>query len=334
MKRTTIIAEAGVNHNGSLEIAKQMIEVAANAGADYVKFQTFTARELLTKNAEMAEYQIKNTGIRESQYDMIARLELPMEYHAILVDHSKECGIKFLSTAFDIKSLHFLDDLGVELFKIPSGEITNYPYLREVAKYGKRVILSTGMSDLGDVEKAISVLERHGQDRSHISLLHCTTEYPAPIKEVNLRAIQTMKSAFGLEVGYSDHTLGYEVPVAAVALGASIIEKHFTLDRHMDGPDHVASLEPLELECMIQSIRNIEEALGDGIKRVSESEMKNIAIARKSLVASSKIKSGEVFSESNIGVKRPGVGLSPMRYEEILGKIAKRDFDADELIEL
>ena len=333
MTQTIVIAEAGVNHNGDMALARRLIEVAAEAGADYVKFQTFTAKELVTSEAKQAAYQIKNTGITETQQDMIRRLELKREDHSMLIEHAEKCGIKFLSTGFDIASLDFLNNLGMALFKIPSGEITNLPYLKVVASYKKPIILSTGMSTIGEIEDAIHVLERFGTDRSDITVLHCTTEYPAPISEVNLNVMHTLRKAFGVSVGYSDHTMGIEVPIAAVALGASIIEKHFTLDRTMPGPDHLASLEPEELKQMITSIRNIERALGDGIKRVTVSEQKNIAVARKSLIAACDIKEGEYFTENNLTVKRPGTGISPMRFEEALTKKANRNYLPDEIIE-
>ena len=333
MTQTIVIAEAGVNHNGDMALARRLIEVAAEAGADYVKFQTFTAKELVTSEAKQAAYQIKNTGITETQQDMIRRLELKREDHSMLIEHAEKCGIKFLSTGFDIASLDFLNNLGMALFKIPSGEITNLPYLKVVASYKKPIILSTGMSTIGEIEDAIHVLERFGTDRSDITVLHCTTEYPAPISEVNLIVMHTLRKAFGVSVGYSDHTMGIEVPIAAVALGASIIEKHFTLDRTMPGPDHLASLEPEELKQMITSIRNIERALGDGIKRVTVSEQKNIAVARKSLIAACNIKEGEYFTENNLTVKRPGTGISPMRFEEALTKKANRNYLPDEIIE-
>jgi N,N'-diacetyllegionaminate synthase len=334
MQRIKIIAEAGVNHNGSLEIAKRLIEVAAEAGADYVKFQTFTANELVTESANRADYQIRNSSIVESQFQMIQRLELKREYHQILIDYAHQCGIKFLSTAFDVCGLEFLDSLGVELIKIPSGEITNYPYLKAVASYKKKIILSTGMSTLSDVEAALSVLLNFGSRREDITILHCTTEYPAPIEEVNLSVMNTLKASFGVEVGYSDHTMGIAVPISAAALGASVIEKHFTLDRSMDGPDHNASLEPEELLLMVESIRLVEKALGDGIKRVTASEFKNMHIARKSLVANMRIKKGDFFTPLNVTIKRPGLGISPMRYDEVIGKVANRDFDVNELIEI
>ena len=334
MNKTTIIAEAGVNHNGDLVIAKQLIEIAAHAGADYVKFQTFTAHELLTTNAAKAKYQIKNSRIVESQFQMIKRLELKHEYHQILIEHSKKCGIKFLSTAFDIESLSFLNSLGLEIIKIPSGEINNLPYLKAVAKYKKKIILSTGMSTIADIDNAISILLENGLRRKDINILHCTTEYPAPVEEVNLKVINTLKLAFGVDVGYSDHTMGIIIPIAAVSLGANVIEKHFTLDRNMEGPDHKASLEPEELKSMIKAIRIVEKALGDGIKKITNSEVKNINIARKSLVAKNAIKKGDIFDENNVAVKRPGTGISPMRYEEIIGRIATKNFEKDELIEI
>jgi N,N'-diacetyllegionaminate synthase len=334
MRKTIIIAEAGVNHNGDLETAKRLIEVASKAGADYIKFQTFSAEELVAKSARRVDYQIKNSNIDESQFQMIQRLELKREHHQLLIDYANHCGIKFLSTAFDIKSLEFLDSLGVDLFKIPSGEITNYPYLKAVASYKKKIILSTGMSTLADVDNAMAVLLKFGSRREDITILHCTTEYPAPIEEVNLSAINTLKLSFGVDVGYSDHTLGIVVPISAVSLGASIIEKHFTLDRNMDGPDHKASLEPEELISMINSIRLVEKALGDGIKSVTKSELKNINLVRKSLIANTNIKKGDIFTSQNISVKRSGPGISPMRYDEVIGRIAPRDFVIDEAIEL
>jgi N,N'-diacetyllegionaminate synthase len=334
MPKTIVIAEAGVNHNGDLDTAKRLIEVAAKAGADYVKFQTFNAKDLVTVDAVRADYQIRNSQVDESQFQMIQRLELKHEHHKALIDYSNHCGIKFLSTAFDVKSLDFLNTLGVDFLKIPSGEICNYPFLKAVASYRKRIILSTGMSTLADIDNAISVLLKFGASRKDLTLLHCTTEYPAPIDEVNLTVINTLRTAFGVEVGYSDHTMGIAIPISAVALGASVIEKHFTLDRSMDGPDHKASLEPNELALMIDSIRLVERALGDGIKKVTPSELKNINVARKSLVAADIIRKGEPFTSENIAVKRPGLGISPMRYEEIIGRLASKDFNKDDLIEI
>ena len=332
--KTIIIAEAGVNHNGSLDIAKQLINVASEAGADYVKFQTFNSKLVVTASANQADYQIKNTEINESQLDMISKLELSHENHYELLKYAKSCNIKFFSTAFDLPSIKFLNELGLDLFKIPSGEITNLPYLRLIGSYGKPIILSTGMSTLGEIEDALRVLEDSGTNRKKITLLHCTTEYPAPLIEVNLKAIHTLRQAFGIDVGYSDHTEGIEISIAAVSLGASIIEKHFTLDRSLPGPDHKASIEPKELKLLISSIRNVELAFGDGIKRVTNSELKNITIARKSLVANANISKGDIFTEYNISVKRPGTGINPMRYDEIIGKCASKNFSFDDLIEL
>lgn len=334
MSKTIIIAEAGVNHNGDLETAKRLIEKAAEAGADYVKFQTFSASEMVTQRAVRADYQIKNSSVVETQLQMLQRLELKREFHQHLIDHSNQCGIKFLSTAFDVDGLNFLNSLGVELFKIPSGEITNYLLLKAVAGYGKKILLSTGMSTLADIDNALSVLLRCGSRREDITILHCTTEYPAPIDEVNLRVMDTLKRSFGVDVGYSDHTLGIVVPISAVCLGAVIVEKHFTLDRNMEGPDHKASLEPDELVLMIKSIRMVEMTFGDGIKRVTSSELKNLNIARRSLVANAYIKKGDIFTPQNISVKRPGSGISPMRYDEIIGKVAARDFQVNDLIEI
>lgn len=333
-KKILIIAEAGVNHNGDINLAKQMIDAAATAGADLVKFQTFNASSLVTQSAQKANYQKLATDSEESQQCMLRRLELTESMHVELISHCALRNIGFLSTGFDIKSVDLLKKLGQELYKIPSGEITNLPYLRHIGQFGKNIILSTGMSDLDDIEAAINVLESSGTSRTNITILHCTTEYPAPMCEVNLRAMQTIKAAFGVSVGYSDHTQGIEVAIAAVAMGATVIEKHFTLDRNLPGPDHQASLEPAELNAMVLAIRNIEEALGIGIKQVTSSEARNRLVVRKSLVASCAIKAGDVFTEENIVAKRPGTGISPMRWDEALGKIAKRDFLADELIEL
>lgn len=332
--KTLIIAEAGVNHNGDLELAKKLIDVAADAGADIVKFQTFKANTQVTKNANKANYQINNEDKIESQFAMLSRLELTKPMHYELRSYCNLRNIDFLSTGFDIESVNFLSNFGQSLFKIPSGEITNLPYLRHIGKLAKSVIISTGMSSLGDIEAAINVLECAGLPRFRMYVMHCTTEYPAPIGEVNLRAMQSMHSAFGVNVGYSDHTDGIEISIAAVAMGAHIIEKHFTLDRNLPGPDHRSSLEPNELKMMIKSIRNVELALGDGIKKPSPSEIKNLAHVRKSLVAIKKIKSGEAFTESNVGVKRPGTGISPMRWDEVMGKRAFCDFEIDELIKI
>jgi N,N'-diacetyllegionaminate synthase len=331
--RTLIIAEAGVNHNGDINLAKQLIDVAAQAGADCVKFQTFAADRQVTRDAQKADYQTKATASQESQHAMLRRLELSPEMHRELIAHCAARGIGFLSTGFDIESVDLLISLGQERFKIPSGEITNLPYLRHVGGLGKTVILSSGMASLGDIEASIDVLERAGTARADLTVLHCTTEYPTPMDEVNLRAMQSIHAAFDVAVGYSDHTQGIEVAVAAVAMGACVIEKHFTLDRNLPGPDHEASLEPAELKSMVAAIRNIEIALGDGVKRLTPSEARNKPVARKSLVASRSIRAGEVFSAQNITAKRPGTGISPMRWDEVVGRIAPRDFAEDELIE-
>lgn len=333
MNKTFIIAEAGVNHNGSLELAKRLIDVAVDAGVEAVKFQTFKADKLVSRGAQKAEYQKQTTSADESQYEMIKKLELDENAHRELIRYCKDKKIIFLSTPFDHDSIDLLDNFGMPIFKIPSGEITNLPYLRHIGRLGKEVILSTGMADLGEIEDALEVLMQTGVPKVRITVLHATTEYPCPINEVNLRAMQTIGAAFGVKVGYSDHTQGIEVPIAAVAMGACVIEKHFTLDRNLPGPDHKASLEPEELKAMVAAIRNIEIALGDGIKRLTPSEARNKPIARKSLVARQTIKAGEVFSEQNIASKRPGTGISPMRWDEIIGRTALRDFAADELIE-
>ena len=332
--RTLIIAEAGVNHNGDLELAKQLIDAAAKAGADMVKFQTFNADRQVTSAAMKADYQSKTTDSTENQQDMLRRLELTTEMHRELITHCEQRDVGFFSTAFDVESVDLLAGFGQDIFKIPSGEITNLPYLRHVGQFGKSIILSTGMATLGDIEDVIDVLEQAGTPRALITVLHCTTEYPAPMVEVNLRAMQSIQRAFGVDVGYSDHTPGIEVAIAAVAMGATVIEKHFTLDCNLPGPDHKASLEPKELTAMVAAIRNVEIALGDGIKRLTPSEIKNKPIARKSLVASGPIKTGEVFSARNITAKRPGSGITPMRWDEVMGKTALRDYAADELIEL
>lgn len=331
--KTLIIAEAGVNHNGDMALACELIDAAAAAGADLVKFQTFSANRQVTVHAKKADYQTKNTDADESQQAMIRRLELTPAMHEALIAHCTLRGIKFFSTGFDIESIDLLARLGLDRFKIPSGEITNLPYLRHVGRYAKPVILSTGMTDLGDIEAALAVLEHAGTKRDRITVLHCNTEYPTPMADVNLRAMTTIRDAFGVAVGYSDHTLGIEVPVAAVALGATVIEKHFTVARDLPGPDHRASLEPAELMGMVRAIRNIEDAMGDGIKRMTASEARNRPVARKSLVAACAIRAGERFTEANMTAKRPGTGLSPMRWDEVLGRIARRDFGPDELIE-
>ena len=336
MKHVLIIAEAGVNHNGSIETAKKMIDKAVDAGVDIIKFQTFKSEKLVSKSAQQAEYQKKNIGSSSdnSQLNMLKKLELSHTDHKELIDYCKQKGIKFFSTAFDLESVDYLHSLNIGLWKIPSGEITNYPYLKKIAQFGEPVILSTGMCEMQDIEAALKVLTDNGLSKDKISILHCNTEYPTPFNDVNLLAMNELKDRFGVRVGYSDHTKGIEVPIAAVALGAEIIEKHFTLDRNMEGPDHKASLEPDKLKAMVSAIRNIELALGDGHKTVSESERKNIAVARKSIVAAKNIKAGEVFNENNLTVKRPGNGISPMDWEKVIGKTAKKDFTEDELIEL
>ncbi len=331
MDRILIIAEAGVNHNGSLETAKALVRTAKECGADMVKFQTLHVDSLVSKHAGMADYQRKNLGTDGSQRDMLKKLALKEEDFYTLAAYCSEAGIGFLSTAFDIESIHLLEPLQ-DMWKIPSGEITNYPYLVEIARTGKRVILSTGMSRMEEVEAAVEVLRRHGA--GEITLLHCTTEYPAPVEEVNLRAMLTMGEKLHCRVGYSDHTQGIEIPVAAAAMGAQVIEKHFTLDKGMPGPDHKASLEPEELKEMVRSIRNVEKALGDGIKVPTESEKKNMDVARKSIVARCGIRKGERFSPDILTTKRPGNGVNPMRWNEIMGMCAVRDFEEDELIEL
>ena len=336
MNHTIIIAEAGVNHNGSLEMAKQLVDKAVEAGVDYIKFQTFKASKLVTKSAKQAEYQQKNIGKEgDSQYQMLKKLELSPEDYEVLIAYCKERGIKFFSTAFDFDSIDYLHSLNLGLWKVPSGEVTNYPFLKRIAAYNEKTILSTGMCDMQDVRNAVEALYKNGLSKENLILLHCNTEYPTPFEDVNLKAMDALRKEFGVEVGYSDHTKGIEVPIAAVALGATVIEKHFTLDRTLPGPDHKASLEPDELKAMMSAIRNIEKAVGgDGTKHVSESERKNIAIARKSIVAACDIKAGETFTEENLTVKRPGSGISPMRWDEVLGQKAKKDFNEDELIEL
>lgn len=329
-----IIAEAGVNHNGDPGLAERLVDVASDAGADYVKFQTFRADQLVTSTAAKATYQKRTTGGDESQLDMLRRLELSEATHVALLRRCAERRIGFLSTGFDLGSLELLVELGIDRFKVPSGEIGNLPYLRFIGGLGRPVILSTGMATLGEVEAALDALEHAGTDRERITVLHCTTEYPAPMAEVNLRAMVRMGETFGVAFGYSDHTVGIEIPIAAAALGATVIEKHFTLDRDLPGPDHRASLEPDELRAMVSAIRNVELALGDGVKRVSPSEAKNKAVARKSLVAARAIHAGELFAPDNLAVKRPGTGISPMRWDEVIGRPARRNFATDDLIEL
>ena len=334
MSKTLIIAEAGVNHNGSIKIAKKLIDVAKDCGADAVKFQTFTAEKLVRFNAEKANYQKETSGKDETQFNMIKKLELDVITHKELIKYCTKKRILFLSSPFDLDSVDLLAKLGLEIIKIPSGEIVNLPYLEKIGKLKKRIILSTGMADLGEIKNALDVLISSGTETDDITVLHCNTEYPTPYEDVNLNAMQTIKKAFGVKVGYSDHTLGIEVPIAAVALGAEVIEKHFTLDKNMKGPDHKASLEPSELKAMVNGIRKIEKALGDGIKKPSKSEQKNINVVRKSIVAIKPIKKGEIFSEENIGVKRPGTEISPMKWYEVIGKTAKKDFEINEWIVL
>jgi N,N'-diacetyllegionaminate synthase len=332
MNKVIIIAEAGVNHNGSLVLAKRLVDIAADAGADAVKFQTFTADTLVSKVAQKAAYQKQTTSAEESQYEMLKKLELGEDAHREIISHCNARRIMFLSTPFDHGSIDMLNGFGMPIFKVPSGEITNLPYLRHIGSLGKEVILSTGMADLGEIEDALDVLLEAGTSRDRVTVLHATTEYPCPVDEVNLRAMLTISNAFGVKVGYSDHTQGIEVPIAAVAMGACVIEKHFTLDRTMEGPDHKASLEPQELGAMVQSIRQVTQALGDGIKKPSKSETRNIVIARKSIVAARQIKAGEIFDEDNITIKRPGSGISPMRWDEIVGQVAQKSYEEDDLI--
>ena len=331
MDKVFIIAEAGVNHNGNIEIAKRLIEIASEAGADAVKFQTFKTENCITSYAPKANYQIQTTGQSENQYEMVKKLELDIKSHRILMDYCKQKNIMFLSTAFDLDSVDLLDELGLEIFKIPSGEITNLPYLRKIAKLNKKIILSTGMANLGEIENAVNILVENGEK---ITVLHCNTEYPTPICDVNLKAMLTIKEAFKVPVGYSDHTLGINIPLAAVTMGAEVIEKHITLDKNMDGPDHRASLEPHELKEMVVAIREIEKALGDGIKKTMKSEEDNKLLGRKSIVAITPIKKGEILSEVNLGVKRPGNGISPMEWDRVIGSKAIRDFQIDEQIEV
>lgn len=327
MKKVFIIAEAGVNHNGSIELAKQLVDKAVFAGVDCVKFQTFKAENLVNKEAKKADYQVNNTGNNDSQLNMLKKLELSFEDFVELKKYCDDKGIMFLSTPFDHESIEFLASLNMPIFKIPSGEITNLPYLRKINSYKKEVILSTGMATIDEIQEALNILKD-----CKVKLLHCTTEYPCPYESVNMCAMLTLKEKFNLPVGYSDHTQGIEVPIMAVSMGAKVIEKHFTLDKNMEGPDHKASLEPQELKAMVDSIRNIEKAFGDGEKEPQEAEKKNIAIARKSIVAKCDIKKGEILSEENLTVKRPGNGISPMKWDEIIGTVAHKDYHEDELI--
>jgi N,N'-diacetyllegionaminate synthase len=335
MNKTIIIAEAGVNHNGDIKIAKKLIDIASEAGVDYVKFQTFKADKISTKYGKKADYQDRNIKNLDSQYDMLKKLELDEDTHRDLIKYCNSKRVKFLSTAFDLDSLELLNQLGIRLAKIPSGEITNYPFLKRVAQLFSNVILSTGMSTLNEINKAVKVLLKFGINKENLTILHCNTEYPTPMSDVNLKGMLHIQTEFGVKVGYSDHTLGIEVPIAAVALGARVIEKHFTLDRNLLGPDHKASLEPNELNQMVESIRNIEKAIsGTGIKEPSISELKNKLVIRKSIVAIKSINKGETFNDNNIGVKRPGTGISPMRWDDIIGQTSSKDFNVDDIIVL
>lgn len=330
-----IIAEAGVNHNGDQDMAFRLVDAAAEAGADAVKFQTFKAELLVTGDAGKAEYQKSSTAGDDSQINMLRGLELDGDMHHRLAEYCKEKGILFLSTAFDLPSVDLLDSMGLDIFKIPSGEITNLLFLRKIGGLGKQVIMSTGMSMPDEIADALDVLVKAGTPLERITVLHCNTEYPTPFEDVNLRAMNSIGQQFpGIRIGYSDHTLGIEVPIAAAALGASIIEKHFTLDKTLPGPDHKASLDPAELKAMVLAVRNIESALGSDVKQTSPSEMKNKAVARKSIVAAGPIRKGEIFTEDNLTAKRPGTGISPMRWDDMLGRVAGRDYLADELIDI
>lgn len=331
--RVFIIAEAGVNHNGSIELAKQLIDVAAEAGVDAVKFQTFKAEKLVSKNAQKADYQKENmSDSDDSQFNMLKKLELDLDTHNELISYCNSKNIMFLSTPFDHDSIDMLNELQLPIFKIPSGEITNLTYLRHIGSLQKEVILSTGMADMGEIEDALDVLLKAGTSKEKITILHANTMYPTPMEDVNLNAMVTIGNAFDIAYGYSDHTLGIEVDIAAVAMGASCIEKHFTLDKDMEGPDHKASLEPDELKAMVKSIRNVELALGNRVKKPSPSEKQNMIAARKSIIANCAIKKGEKLSEDNLAIKRPGNGISPMRWDEIVGSIAQKDYEVDELI--
>ena len=332
MNRVIIIAEAGVNHNGNLDKARRLIDIARAVGADIVKFQTFHAESLVCKSAKKAEYQKASLGNSGTQYEMLKQLEFSDEDHQQLIDHCRDAGIEYLSTAFDIDSVALLHSLGVRKWKIPSGAITNLPYLREIGSLKEPVLLSTGMSNLGEIERALAVLEAAGSSRSEITILHCTTEYPAPLDEVNLKAMVTLGHAFDVPFGYSDHTKGISIPIAAVAMGATVIEKHFTLDKELPGPDHRASLDPLELSAMVKSIREVETALGDGIKRVTRAEKKNALVIRKAIVARIPIRKGDLFTINNITTKRPAEGLSPMEWDSVIGTVARRDYTEDERI--
>lgn len=330
MNKVFIIAEAGVNHNGDIKTAKRLIDIAADAGADAVKFQTFKAEKLVCRNARKATYQLETTNQEESQFDMLKKLELTPHMHEVLIEYCRDKEILFMSTPFDVESLHYLIECGITIIKLSSGEITNYPLLRETGRIGKKVILSTGMSSMDEVKEAVDILRKAGAD--DITLLHCNTQYPTPMADVNLLAMVSMGQQLGLPTGYSDHTEGIEIPIAATALGAVVIEKHFTLDKRMAGPDHKASLDPDELKRMVEGIRKVEWALGDGVKRLSESEKENVGVSRKSIVATADVKKGERFTEKNLATKRPGTGINPMRWDELIGRHAKREYHQDEMI--
>lgn len=334
IEKTFILAEAGVNHNGELRLAKKMIDVAKEAGADAVKFQTFKAERVISRFAPKAEYQKVATGKGETQLQMVKRFELDALAHKELLRYCQKRHIGFISSPFDVESIHFLKKLGLNVFKIPSGEITNLPYLRSVGVLGKRLLLSTGMSDMKEIATAVKILVKAGTAKNKITVLQCNTAYPTPFEDANLSAMLTIRDVLEVAVGYSDHTLGMETAIAAVAMGASVIEKHFTLNRRMKGPDHSASLEPDELKAMVRAIRNVKLAMGDGVKRPTRSEKKNIDVARKSIVADGNIKTGEIFTQKNITVKRPGTGISPMKWDVVIGRSAKKDFKQDELIKI
>ena len=327
-----IIAEAGVNHNGSIDLAKKLIDVASDSGADAVKFQTFKAENLATKNAKKANYQMETTNIKESQFDMLKKFELDVETHKQLISYCNKKSIMFLSSPFDQDSIKLLNNLGLETFKIPSGEIINLPYLRHIGKLNKKIILSTGMANINEIKDALDILIQAGTKKNNITVLHANTEYPTPMEDVNLKAMVTIGNTFNVSYGYSDHTLGIEVDIAAVAIGATCIEKHFTLDCNMEGPDHKASLEPNGLKAMVKAIRNIELALGSNIKKPSKSEIPNMQIVRKSIVAKTSIKKGDILSENNLEIKRPGSGINPMRWDEVVGTKATKDYSEDDLI--
>jgi N,N'-diacetyllegionaminate synthase len=329
---TFIIAEAGVNHNGSIDLAYKLIDIAYESGANAIKFQTFTAENLVLKHTQKADYQKQSRSLNESQFDMIKKLELGVEDHKKLINYCNKIGIEFLSSPFDNESIELLSKLKLEIFKIPSGEINNLPYLRNIGALDKNVILSTGMSTLKEIGDALEILISAGTSKNNITILHANTMYPTPMKDVNLRAMQTIKNKFEVAVGYSDHTLGIEVDIAAVAMGASIIEKHFTLDKTMEGPDHKASLNPNELREMIVAIRNIEEAMGDGLKTITNSEKPNIDVVRKSIVVKKEIKKGEIFTDNNLTTKRPGNGINPMKWDSVIGKVAKKKYNIDDML--